>query len=247
MNAAAGSWFERLSICLHLVFLIGAPSVLITRAIFYAYHPENFVDSSPTISETASHPPASDFFLGTMILVTACIAVSWSLNITRNRYRLGLLAAQGMKVAGPMLLAGIASVLGIAAGFWLATVSVYTLNNGHDVHMMGSWAFYICQALSITLDILFVLWMRRLAPSPFSDDRLWQRIAVAAGIFLGSWFFLYMYLSKDFAAPENRYAIQLVYVGAEYLVALLFLIYPMTAYAEMRRHFREFAGDERKD
>lgn len=240
-----GGWLSRLSICLPLVFLIGVPTILVTRAIFAHHYPQNFVGSSPTISETASLPPASLFFLVMMNLVVACIFVSWSLNAFRNQTRLRLLAMQGMGVTGPNILQWLACILGLLAGFWLGAVAAYNLEDDHDIHLMASWAFYVSQAVSITLDILFVLWLRRLTGNSGRGDGLMSRILVAIGIFIGSWFFLYMYLSKDSAAPENRYAVQLVYVAAEYVVATLFLAYPMTAYFELRRHLREFAATAR--
>jgi hypothetical protein len=247
MESQDGGWLARLSICLPLVFLIGVPTILITRGIFLYYHPENFVGSSPTISETASLPPASLFFLTAMMLVVACIFVSWPLNAFRNQARLNILAAQGVPVVGPTILQWTACILGLLAGFCLGVIAIYNLEDAHDIHLMGSWVFYLSQAISITLDILFVLWVRRLTASPGRGDGLMSRVAVAVAIFLGSWFFLYMYLSKDYAAPEHRYAIQLIYVGAEYFVATFFLAYPMTAYAEMRRHFRELTGTGRQD
>ena len=242
---AAGGWLARLSLCLPLVFLIGVPTILITRVIFLNYHPERFVTSSPSISETASLPPASLFFVALMLVVVACIFVSWPLNAFCNQTRLRLLAGRGVAVTGPTILHWTACLVGLFAGASLAVVAIYNLEDDHDIHLMGSWAFYISQAVSITLDILFVLWVRRLAGNPEQGDGLRRRILVAIGIFLGSWFFLYMYLSKDYAAPENRYAIQLVYVAAEYFVATFFLAYPMTAYPEMRRHFREFSATAR--
>ena len=70
-------------------------------------------------------------------------------------------------------------------------------------------AFYITQAVSITFDILFVLWVRRLAGISAEGDGLAGRLAVATAAFIGSWFFLYMYETKGGAAPEHRYAVQL--------------------------------------
>ncbi|MBN9589522.1 MAG: hypothetical protein J0G99_11000 [Alphaproteobacteria bacterium] len=241
-QSARVSWGERLSWCLPLVFVIGVPSVLITRLIFLHYFPDHFVNDSPTISETASRWPSDIFFEWTMALVTLFIIVSWSLNIVRNRRRLFHFARAGVPVKGPAILFALASALGIAAGLFLMLVAIFNLHDGHDVHMYGSWAFYISQALAITIDILFVLWLRRLVDEPSGRDGIVSRVLVAAGIFLGSWFFLYMYETKGLAAPDHKYAIQLVYVGSEYFVATMFLAYPMTAFAEMRRHFRELAG-----
>jgi hypothetical protein len=246
-GAARASWGERLAWCLPLVFIIGMPSVLITRLIFLDYFPDHFVGDSPTISETASRWPSDVFFEWTMALVTICILVSWSLNVVRNRRRLAGFSRSGLNVGGPATLFALSTILGISAGVSLMLVSVYNLHDGHDMHMYGSWVFYITQTLSITLDILFVLWLRRIVKTPSGRDGLWSRVLVAVGIFLGSWFFLYMYETKGLAAPENRYAIQLIYVSSEYFVAAMFLAYPMTAFAEMRRHFREFASADGQD
>jgi len=231
---------ERLSLALPLVFLIGAPSILVTRLIFLRYFPSHFVRDSPTISETASEPPASLFFEWTMALVTLCIVISWTLNMLRNRHRLSLVT-NGPATFWPSMLHTMAGLMGISAGLFLLLIAVYNLDNGHDVHMFGSWAFYITQTASITFDILFVLWIRRLAGISPSGDGLAGRAVIAGLSFIVSWFFLYMYETKNYVAPENRYAVQLVYVGAEYTLAMLFFFYPVTAYNELRRHFREFA------
>jgi hypothetical membrane protein len=239
------SLLERLSWCLPLVFLIGAPSVLITRLIFLHYYPGYFVNDSPTISETASHPPAYHFFEWTMALVTVCIVISWSLNMLRNQRRLSEIAG-GTPILGPAILHTMAGLTGITAGLFLLLIAVFNLHDGHDVHMFGSWGFYITQAASITFDILFVLWVRRLAGISEDGDGLAGRLAVAAAAFVGSWFFLYMYETKDAAAPDHRYAVQLVYVGAEYTLAMLFFFYPVTVHGDLRRHFREFAAADRR-
>jgi hypothetical protein len=236
---------ERLSWCVPLVFLIGAPSVLITRFIFLRYYPSHFVNDSPTISETASYPPSSQFFEWTMALVTICVVVFWSLNMMRNQRRLYEIAHRPPPL-GPAILHTMSGLLGISAGLFLLLVAVCSLHSYHDIHMFGSWAFYITQATSITLDILFVLWVRALPGISSDGDGLAGRTALATAIFLCSWFFLYMYETKGAAVPEHKYAVQLIYVGAENALAMLFFLYPLTVYRDLRRHFRESAvADQR--
>jgi hypothetical membrane protein len=139
-----------------------------------------------------------------------------------------------------------AGLMGIIAGLFLLLIAVFNLHDGHDVHMFGSWAFYITQAASITFDILFVLWVRRLAGVSGEGDSLAGRLAVAAAVFIGSWFFLYMYETKDAAAPDHKYIVQLIYVGTEYTLAMLFFLYPLTIHGDLRRHFRKFAAAGRR-
>jgi len=163
----------------------------------------------------------------------------------RNRRRLSKIALQPT-VLGPAILQVMAGLMGICAGLFLLLIAICNLHSSHDIHMFGSWAFYITQAASITLDILFVLWVRRLDGIASNDDGLAGRIVVAAAAFLCSWFFLYMYETKGGATPEHKYAVQLIYVGAEYALAMIFFLYPVTVYRDLRRHFREFAIADRR-
>ncbi len=235
-------WLNRLSICLPLVFLIGAPTVIITRILYFHYYPSEFVNGSPTISGTASQPPADHFFEIFMMPVVICIFIAWTLNLLRNTRRLAHTKRSGQNTLGPAILNWLSCISGICAGVFLGLVSIYNLRQGHDVHMFGSWVFYISQSLSIVFDILFVLWMRQISvDSGMEQSDFWARVAVAAGVFVGSFFFLYMYETKNYAAPQIRYTIQLIYIGAEYFVCLLFLLYPAIAYREMRRHFAQLA------
>ncbi len=236
-------WLNRLSICLPLVFLIGAPTVIITRIVYFHYYPSEFVNTSPTISGTASQAPADHLFEIFMMPVVACIFIAWTLNLLRNTRRLAHTKRNGDSVLGPTILNWLSCAAGICAGTFLGLVSIYNLRQGHDVHMFGSWAFYISQSLSIVFDILFVLWMRKITvDSGMEASDFWARVAVAAGVFIGSFFFLYMYETKNYAPPQTRYTIQLIYIASEYFVCMLFLLYPAIAYREMRRHFVQLAA-----
>ncbi len=236
-------WLNRLSICLPLVFLIGAPAVIITRIVYFHYYPSEFVNTSPTISGTASQPPADYLFEICMMPVVACIFIAWTLNLLRNTRRLAHTKRSGISILGPTILNWLSCTAGICAGVFLGLVAIYNLRQGHDVHMFGSWAFYISQSFSIVFDILFVLWMRKLTvDSGMEKSDFWARVAVASGVFVGSFFFLYMYETKDYAPPQTQYTIQLIYIASEYVVCLLFLLYPAIAYREMRRHFAQLAA-----
>lgn len=231
------AWHDRLSLSFPLVFLVGAPCLFITRDVFWHYYPSHFVNDSPSISETASRWPSSQIFEWPMLFVTLCIFVSWSLNLLRNGRRL-----RDANIRAPLqeALNWGACITGMFAGLCLATIAIYNLHDGHDVHMAGSWAFYISQVLAITLDIIFVMRKPRLLGLP-AHQGLATRVAVAAGVLIGSLFFLYMYLSKGSVAPDHKLLVQQIYVASEYTVCLLCLFYPSIVYGEMRRDYREFA------
>lgn len=236
----AQRWLLRLSYCLPLVFLIGAPTILITRMVFFNYYPSHFYHDSPTISETSSLPPANLIFEVFMLLVTVCIFVSWTLVLMCNSVHLSRSMTRGASVRGPVILSWSTCATGIAAGAFLGLISIYNLNDAHDIHMFGSWAFYLCQAFSIIFDILFVMSVRGIAPADGSAKiKLQARATVASIVALLSLFFLVMYETKGYATPQDKYATQLVYVSAEYAVCMFFLAYPTTVFFEMRGHLRQ--------
>lgn len=241
--AYLSSWLFYLTYSLPLVFLIGVPSIFITRSIHYAHFPDDFVMDSPTISGSASDPPASDFFEYAMFVVTFFIFVSWALNLMMSSDRLSRLSKDERPV-GLVVVGRFAAFAGIMAGFFLCLIGVYTLNNGHDVHMMSSWAFYISQVLAILMDTIFVFWLARISTehqTPVEHFGRRCRVVLGLSILVCSLVFLFMYEVRDFLSDADRYHAQLFFVFSEYTVAILCFAYPLTGFAEMRRHYREVA------
>jgi hypothetical protein len=236
-------WFYYLSFALPLVFLIGVPSIFITRSIFYAYYPDQFFNDSPTISGTASHSPSGDFFLWAMLMDTLCIFISWTLISFMNGDRLSRLA-HPERPSLLVFMGRFAVFAGMAAGFFLSLLGLYTLNNGHDVHMFSSWAFYISQVLAIILDTFFVFWLARLCGEhmgPIEHFGRRCRVALGSVIFVLSLCFLYLYEVRDFLPKAELYPVQLLFVASEYALAICCFAYPLTVFAEVRRHYREIA------
>ena len=241
--ASFSFWFYYLTFSLPLVFVIGVPSIFITRSIHYAHYPQHFVMDSPTISGSASDPPASHFFEYTMFAVTFCIFISWALNLMMNSDRLSRLPREQRPLA-LVLIGRFAALSGVVAGVCLCLIGMYTLNNGHDVHMYSSWAFYISQVLAILLDTIFMFWLVRLSPehmTPVEHFGRRCRVVLGLSILVSSLVFLFMYEVRDFLAPADVYPAQLFFVFSEYTVAILCFAYPLAGFAEMRRHYREIA------
>jgi len=241
--ASFSGWFYYLSFSLPLVFLIGVPTIFITRSIHYAHFPDDFVMDSPTISGSAAAPPASHFFEYAMFAVTFCIFMSWALNLMMNSDRLARLPREE-RPRTLTFVGRFAAFCGVAAGFFLCLLGMYTLNNGHEVHMWSSWAFYITQVLAILLDTIFVFWLARICSEHHTSvEHFGRRCRVVLGvsILICSLIFLFMYQVRDFLSEADRYPAQLFFVFSEYVVAILCFAYPLAGFAEMRRHYREIA------
>ncbi|MEY4878629.1 MAG: Frag1/DRAM/Sfk1 family [Pseudomonadota bacterium] len=237
------SWPHSLSWSLVMIFAIGAPSLIITRYIYWQMRPEVFLRNPPSISGTASRPPSSDFFMWSMFAVTVCICIAWLLNLRMNMDRLNL-AGSPSQLRGPASLNAAACLFGLVAATFLVLLSVYPLTSGRDMHMMASWGFYVCEVFALILDYSFSVWFSRIAPQqigPIERRGIRLRGIAGAGVLVSSLFFVYLFLNYDDALPLDHYTKQLIYVGTEYLLSFCFFAYPMAGFLEMRRHYREVA------
>jgi hypothetical protein len=229
----------RLAWCLPLVFVIGAASLFITRYIYWLYHPEQWVGDAPSISGTASAPPASVFFMVAMLADAVCIVVCWTLTLTMYRQRLRLVPRSRGR-ARLALWSGAACLMGMLAGLSLAALGSVDLSDGHDFHMLASYVFFISQVLAFLLEGSAAVALRRVCPGLDGPvERRAPRAKLSAGIttLVCALFFFFMYLVRDHLAPAVLYPAQQVYVASEYVVALLCFAYPLTSFREIRHHF----------
>lgn len=233
---------------LFLIFAVGAPSLIVTRYLYWLTRPEVFLTTTPSISGTASEPPSSEFFFWAASVIVVLLFVAWTLNAMMNAGRLSAAVPRPSRINGPAILNLLASLVGYAAAIFLFLLAFYPLRSGHDMHISASWGFYICTALSITLDTGGTAWLQRSYPdavTPVERLGLKLRALIAVLVVLFSFFFLYLYLARDYALPTDKYTLQVIYVVTEYIVIFLFFAYPMTGFAEMRRHYREIAPNIR--
>jgi hypothetical protein len=241
--AVRGVTTLHLTICVPLVFLIGAPTLLVTRMVFQHHYPHKFVGTLPSISGTAAAAPASSIFMWAILAVVLCILVSWSLELAMVRQRLTL-AAPHAQLAQARRLNVIACVTGMLAGVFLGLLAVVNLQTGNRQHMLFSVLFFVCQAVAFLFDTWCATLQRRLLSDldgPAERLSIAGKLLVAGATVVSAFFFLFMFIAKDRNVFADRYTAQVVYVTAEYLLAMLLFAYPVPAYFEVRRHYRERA------
>ena len=231
--------------CVPLIFVLGSSAVLLAWGVFAVYRPEAFIDSVPTISETASRWPSSLVFQILIFATVPCILVGWILNYWMNRHRLDAVAGTADGVAVLRAVNFAACALGIFAGLNLALLGVFKLHAGdwnHYLHLQLSKSFYGTQVVAFLLDGWCAIRLRRICSGLDGPaERLSQRSRAAVGICAAgsALFFLYLYVDRD--AFDDRLLAQQVYVGTEYLLVILCLAYPVAPFPEARQHFRRRA------
>lgn len=226
---------------LPLVFLIGVPTLLITRWVFAQHSPDAFVGTLPSISETASAGLAAMIFKWAILAATVCIVTCWWLVLRMNRLRLAHLALPGqdLRLTGALNL--LASLIGMAAGMFLGLLATVNLRTGHDLHILFSVLFFVTQVGAFLLDTWCSIRLRRQClalDGPAERAAMIGKLAVAGTTLTTALFFLYMYNAKDLGVFGDRYLAQQIYVASEYLLAILSFAYPLPTYLEVRRHHR---------
>jgi hypothetical protein len=227
------------------VFLIGAPTLLVTRLVFQHHYPQEFVGTLPSISGTAALAPASSVFMWAILATVLCILVAWSLELAMVRHRLATLAPPDPRLGQARRLNVFACVTGMLAGVFLGLLAVVNLQTGNRQHMIFSVLFFVCQSMAFLFDAWCAVLQRRLCTGldgPAERLSIIAKLTVAGITVVSALFFLFMFIAKDKNVFADRYTAQLIYVGAEYLLATLMFAYPAPAYFEVRRHYRERAA-----
>jgi hypothetical protein len=229
----------RLMWCAPAVFVIGVVALTSSWTLFYIYHPDGFVGTLPSISETISTAPGSIAFQSLMCVVTPCIVVTWLLNFFATRSSLAMLAASGRPVAIASLLNIAACAVGILAGILLAALAAIRLHDGdvaHEWHIWLSEGFYSTQVVSFLIDASCAVARRGENSTPAQSRSLRARLLVGFSAITMALVFLYLYVSREIV-PGDPLLSQGIYVACEYMLATLCFAYPMAAYPELRAYY----------
>ncbi len=228
----------RLLWCAPAIFVIGVTALAASWTLFYIYHPDGFVGTLPSISETISTEPGSIVFQSLMCVVTPCIVVTWLLNFFASNANLATLAADGGNPTIGSALNAASCALGIVAGLLLAGLAAIRLHDGHLAHHWHIWlseGFYSTQVISFLIDASCAI-VRHDGNSGAAQTRsLRARLAVGLTAVGMALVFLYLYIFRNIVA--DPWLSQAIYVTCEYMLATLCFAYPMAAYPELRAHY----------
>lgn len=229
------------------VTIAGVSIVLITRYIAYIYHPEVFNRSLPTISKTASLDISTQFFAYTMPIIAICVLFSWYLGFLATRERINTLVE---KKYTPRLywFNRIALTLGLASGISLALLSLVSLRDNNELHILFSYFFFISLVLSLAFDSSVLLQIQKHAGKDRKkynlgiDVRPW----LTAALFLNACFFYFLYLYKEDPFLINFTLTRPIYVGSEYLLVFIGQMYATAYLPEIRRYINNVFGTNYK-
>ncbi len=211
---------------------IELPLVLWARHSFLALHPD-YMDDPPTISRAINDPLVGTPFARLILVITALIAavvpvLAWAYLAAIARSEAGRARRHTMYALLAAML-----VCQVAASFGMVLTTQYTFATDGDLHMEGSYVFFVFQALAIlvgaSLCRMLLHEKRRLA-IPDADWHFhpaMHRFRFFFGLVIASLAILYgvLFVLKDHALPISAYAVQVVYTQTEVVVIGCFVLF----------------------
>lgn len=213
--------------------LVQIPMMVWARWAFYQRHPDYVQHSAPTISRAISDPLIGAPFAAMILVVTTIIALALVPII--NGYRLGILArcGAGEERRRRSLMRWLIIVLSaqIIGSGGMVVCTQYTFGNNHDLHMLGSYLFFLGQGTAILLSGYLG---SRLVDVP--DDGLRPRLALlprmnalrvrAAKIITATTvLYLAMFVLKGLVPDTIEYTVYYIYTLQEIVAISAFIVY----------------------
>ena len=205
------------------------------RLAFYQRHPDYIMESAPTISRAISDPFIGGPFAMTILAVTgviftALVFLSRAFQVTiAHVWRDNPAQARRCGRLSRIMIA--CQVVG-SSGMVLCTQ--YTFDNGHDLHMLGSYLFFIFQMLAIGMNgFLCTRIVRADNGSPWPDAALSPaatrfRVMLSKVVIVTALIYFTLFAIKRMDLPVTEYTIYYVYTVQEIITISAFILYLMT-------------------
>lgn len=215
-----------------LVPAIEIPMVLWARASFLARHPDEY-DEPPTISRAIADPLVGNTFadlslLITMLVLGVMLVLVWAYAQAIWRLRLG----RGERAVMFTLLALVFGFQVIALS-GMVVLTQYTFATNDNLHMMGSYYFFIFQGLAVLMAATLCRSLLARKRTIGISDAEWQfpprmhRFRFAFGLLTAALAAGYgvVFAIKDLALPISDYAVHIIYTQGEILVVSCFVLF----------------------
>ncbi|WP_029057419.1 hypothetical protein [Stappia stellulata] len=221
-----------LSVPVVAIPLFQIPMMIWARWSFYQRHPDYVQHSAPTISRAISDPAIGGPF--SMMILAVTVVVLLALVPIFHGYRMAIETRFAQDPALRRLLTArvwLAIGLQVIGSAGMVVCTQYTFANNHDLHMFGSYLFFVGQAGAIATSGFLcarIATAGHLAPdAPFAllphMSRVRKRAAqVVAGMAAA---YLVLFAIKGIELPVPEYTIYYVYTVQEILTISSFIVY----------------------
>ncbi|QGZ33589.1 hypothetical protein [Stappia indica] len=219
------------------------------RWTFYERHPDYVQQSAPTVSRAITDPYIGDPFAAAILGVAIVIALA-ILPISYAFYgaisaRAGHMPKVAASLRRMMAVFLVMQVLGTSG---MVICTQVTFRHNHDLHMLGSYLFFVFQALSILMSGIITTRLLRLPdtgrPSYLCLGSRYTRLRrtlafVTAGL---AGLYVALFLVKGLDLPVTEYTIYYIYTVQEIVTISAYITQVMLYAPEIYRIARNLAA-----
>lgn len=229
--------------CLTFVFWVVNYHIFSSRIFFAQRNPEYVARKPPTISRAISDPSVGEPFafwvsLSAGVLIIGAIAFFLFLTFELKKGTTGSKAARNWVY----VFGGIAVLLQAIACIGMVILSNFRFPHDNDLHMFGSFMFFIAQALMVlSLNVTTGRYHDLSVSRPLNPWMVRLRYRLVWVSLGGPLFYLFLFLAKDFDLGALHKPVYQTYVLTEPVLISYFLALGTTFYIDLtpslRRHF----------
>lgn len=215
-----------------LVPVIEIPLALWARASFLARHAAD-IDEPPTISRALTDPLIGTPFAHLILVINGLLlfvfpVIFWGYALAIWQVRL----TRGERNVLFLLLVLVFACQVVASAGMVVTTQ-YTFANNDHLHMMGSYFFFIFQALTVVFAAALCRTLLAHKQALGIADADWQfrpimhrfRFRFALLVTALAIFYGVLFMIKDYALPISDYAIHIIYTQCEVIVIGSFVVF----------------------
>ena len=215
-----------------LVPAIEIPLVLWARFTFINLHPE-YLSDPPTISRSINDPIVGARFADLVLVITALILVILPVVTLAYGLAISQITLKSRQRIVMYVLLSTVLVLQLVASGGMVLTTQFTFAIDRDIHMLGSYIFFISQALAIiTAATLCRILLSHKTELGIADHD-WQfrpvmhRFRFRFAIFIVGLVILYgvLFVLKDHQLPISSYVVQIVYTQCEVIVIACYVLF----------------------
>lgn len=219
------------------VFFLGIITIIVTRILFYIYHPEYFLNTIPTISKSAAYTPGSYFFMLGMNIVSICSFITWYLIYRFNTKRIKILLNTDNKYIAANIFNFMGFILGTLAALFLALFTNISLEDHTNYHISFSKYFFFTEIFAFIMDSVCcsIIYNQITALNgTFNKNYYYLRYAITLLVILSS--LIYFFLFENRGIFNNVHLAQLFYVITEHVTAILCFSYAAAYFPDINKH-----------
>lgn len=215
-----------------LVPVIEIPLVLWARFTFISLHPDYYNDP-PTISRSINDPAVGGPFANLILVITALIlAITPVIVLAYITAISRLTLSRGRRLLMHVLLA-LVLLLQLVASAGMVLTTQFTFAIDRDLHMTGSYIFFVFQALSVVTAASLCRMLLHQQRRHGIADRDWQfrpamhRFRFRFAMLIVALIVTYgiLFVLKDHVSDDTLYVVQVAYTQCEVIVIGAYVIF----------------------